>query len=60
MIFDVYDQRLPTPIPRTNPQAYEANLCLVGDVEANDAMQAINEAVRLRLSRYPLVQKRAA
>ena len=58
MIFDVYDQRMPLPIPRTNPQLFEANLPLVGDVEADSAMQAIKEATRLRLSRFPLVEAR--
>ena len=58
MIFDVYDQRLPIPIPRSNPQEFEANIVLVGDVEASSTTQAIREAVRLRLSSCPMVEKR--
>ena len=60
MIWDVYDQRMPTAIARTNPQAFEANLVLVGDVEAGSAMQAINEAARLRMSQNPIVQRKKA
>ena len=51
-IFNVYDQRMPI---RNSRMEYEANLPFCGQIEALNETAAIEEAIRRRWSKWPIV-----